>query len=475
MSAEATIERPARRMNAGSWLVLAIAIGYLVAGLVDTLLAFQQPTDGWFYDTSDGAIVEFSQGGAEPLRPGDRVVAVAGRALHPEDISIGPPPGWQLGAKVPYTVVRDGATIELEVPLVRRQPSALLRSILIGSGSSIGNFAQLFALTLGFVVFFLRPRDTAARLLLLILTYFMGPTWADSPVMQALYPPILYAIALANIGLWPLMWVMVTHLILSFPVRKWPLTRRPRLVLAALYGVAVAGPLAAAFAGTLAIHIAVVIGLAAVMVVAFFGALIHNLRTVREPMARAQIRWMALGLAGPFVGALLLGLIGLLLPAVTPVIGWLYSNVLIALLPLCMGIAITRYRLFDIEIIIRRTLVYSTLTLILGLVYIGCIVLVRTLVAPLIGGSDVAIVASTLAIAALFNPLRKRIQTIIDKRFYRRKYDAAKVLAAFATTARDETDLERLTAEMLRVVDETMQPEFAGLWLKDTQSAERRG
>src|SRR5215212_1553579 len=138
MSPEATIERPARRMSAGSWLVLALAIGYLVAGLVDTLLAFQQPTDGWFYDTSDGAIVEFSQGGAEPLRPGDRVIAVAGRALDAEDTSIGPPPGWQFGAKVPYTVVRGGTPIELEVPLVRRQPSALLRSILVGSNGRIG-------------------------------------------------------------------------------------------------------------------------------------------------------------------------------------------------------------------------------------------------------------------------------------------------------------------------------------------------
>jgi hypothetical protein len=138
-------------------------------------------------------------------------------------------------------------------------------------------------------------------------------------------------------------------------------------------------------------------------------------------------------------------------------------------IPVAIGIAILRYRLYDIDLIINRTLVYSTLTLILGLVYIGCIIVSRTLVAPLIGGSDVAIVASTLAIAALFNPLRKRIQSFIDKRFYRRKYDAAKVLGAFGTTARDETDLERLTAEMLKVVDETMQPEFVGLWLREPE------
>ena len=179
---------------------------------------------------------------------------------------------------------------------------------------------------------------------------------------------------------------------------------------------------------------------------------------------RQQLKWFTYGAV--LVGAVLISDFFYTLPGV-----WESVKEGIAfnmLPPLTIGIAILRYHLYDIDVIIRRTLVYSLLTLALGLIYIGCIVLSRTLVAPLTGGSEVAIVASTLVIAALFNPLRRRIQNVIDKRFYRRKYDAAKILAAFGTTARDETDLERLTAEMLRVVDDTMQPEFVGLWLRDT-------
>jgi hypothetical protein len=145
------------------------------------------------------------------------------------------------------------------------------------------------------------------------------------------------------------------------------------------------------------------------------------------------------------------------------------STISIVGIALSVAIAILRYRLYDIDIIINRTLVYGALTLTLGLIYVGCIAVSRMLVAPLVGGSEIAITASTLAIAALFNPLRRRIQNTIDKHFYRRKYDAAKVLAAFGTTVRDETDLDPLTAELVRVVDETMQPEFVGLWLRDPQ------
>jgi hypothetical protein len=137
------------------------------------------------------------------------------------------------------------------------------------------------------------------------------------------------------------------------------------------------------------------------------------------------------------------------------------------LVPLGLAVAILRFRLFEIDIIINRALVYGLLTTALALVYFGSVIVLQQLFRVLTGQtSDLAIVASTLVIAALSVPLRRRVQEGIDRRFYRRKYDAAKTLAAFAAVARDEVDLNRLADHLVAVVRETMQPAHISLWLR---------
>lgn len=136
-------------------------------------------------------------------------------------------------------------------------------------------------------------------------------------------------------------------------------------------------------------------------------------------------------------------------------------------IPVSIGVAVLRYRLWNVDVLINRTLVYGALTVSLALVYFVCVVGLQGIFRALTGqGSDVAIAISTLAIAALFGPLRRRIQRGIDRRFYRRKYDAARTLAAFSTRLRDDVDLERLSEDIVTVAQETVQPSLVSLWVR---------
>jgi hypothetical protein len=204
------------------------------------------------------------------------------------------------------------------------------------------------------------------------------------------------------------------------------------------------------------------------------ASLFVRLRRARG-LERQQIKWYV------YAGALVAG--GSILTytiSETIDVLWLeragYVLVLIGLLgtPIAMGIAILRYRLYEIDLIINRTLVYGLLTATLALFYFGSVLILNQLFITLTGQSSLfVIVASTLAIAALFNPLRRRIQSFIDRRFYRRKYDARKTLEAFGNRLRYETDLERISEDLLEVVDETMQPSHMSLWLRFPSSSKR--
>jgi hypothetical protein len=182
---------------------------------------------------------------------------------------------------------------------------------------------------------------------------------------------------------------------------------------------------------------------------------------------RQQIKWLAYG-GAVVVGAVFVGgVISVWIEEVG------ISLIIIGLLglPIFTGIAILRSRLYDIDIVINRTLVYATLTATLALVYFGGVTALQRLLSPVMGeGNGFAVVASTLLIAALFNPLRRRIQAFIDRRFYRSKYDARKTLESFSARLRDETDLEALSGDLEGVVRETMQPAHVSLWLRPETS-----
>ena len=207
--------------------------------------------------------------------------------------------------------------------------------------------------------------------------------------------------------------------------------------------------------------------------VAVVGAIISIiLRYRRSGQAeRAQMKWV--------FSTILLGIlviswadsVPLLFPAMQTFIDNFSYQIFLLFpiaLPVVIGIAIMRYRLYDIDIIIRRTLVYSLVTLALLAVYFSSIVLLQRLFTGVTGQqSPLAIVISTLLIAALFNPLRQRVQSIIDRRFFRKKYDAQQVLEQFGRTARDETDRELLTAELARVLQDTIQPEHLSIWIHE--------
>ena len=204
-------------------------------------------------------------------------------------------------------------------------------------------------------------------------------------------------------------------------------------------------------------------------------AQLYRYRYVSGPVQRQQTKWVVFGLAVGIGGFLGLGLLIGSIPSLAQMLEqslllWLAVNSALylfpRLIPLSIGIAILRSRLWDIDILINRTLVYSLLTAALALIYFGSVVLFQALFRVVTGQNEVAIVASTLVIAALFAPLRRRVQAFIDHRFYRRKYNAVQALAQFAATARDEVELENLTEALLAVVQETVQPAQVSLWLK---------
>jgi len=215
------------------------------------------------------------------------------------------------------------------------------------------------------------------------------------------------------------------------------------------------------------------IGVCAILVVVQW----YRYQRVSSPLERQQTKWVVFGFA-VFIISDLIGIVPFLLFPVTASPDSLYlpayaavEGILVLFIPLSFGFAMLRSQLWEIDVFINRTLVYGILTASLALIYIGLIFGLQALLGGLISqNNSVAIVLSTLAIVALFQPLRRRIQRTIDRRFFRSKYDAAKTLATFSATLRNEVDLEQLGEQLLAVVQETMQPSHVSLWLRPPET-----
>ncbi len=205
-----------------------------------------------------------------------------------------------------------------------------------------------------------------------------------------------------------------------------------------------------------------------ILAVASFAALVTRFVRARGD-ERQQLKWvayaatiMAVGITASLVVRAIAG------TEEDPAFSWVwYVGLLgLGLIPIAAGIGILRYRLYDIDLLINRTLVYGVLTVTLGAVYVGSVILLQGLLSGFTGGNSLAVAASTLAVAALFQPVRRRIQNAVDRRFYRSRYDAQRTLEAFSSRLRHEVDLVHLTDELRGVVAETLRPASVSVWIR---------
>jgi hypothetical protein len=333
-----------------------------------------------------------------------------------------------------------------------------------------------------------RPRNWVGWILLADGLLWTFGTVLDSYRVYGLARPgsVPFSGAVHALGQWlwvPAVGLFAVYLILLFPDGRLP-SRRWRAL--AWFSGAVMVLLSAGIGKPFGLEqypwvsdaLPVVLALLPLCILASAVSLVLRYRRAGTEV-REQIKWVAF--AALFVGVQFVIDIGaslLLVPMTAsgreP--AWLalldqVGFIMFAGVPIAVGIAVLKYRLYDIDVIINRALVYGSLTATLVALYFGGIVVLQRVFVALTGQeSTLAVVASTLAIAALFNPLRRRIQGFVDRRFYRRKYDASKTLEAFSAKLRDATDLEALSGDLKSVVGETMQPEHVSLWLRPDPS-----
>ena len=365
------------------------------------------------------------------------------------------------------------------------QPTEAQAAVYADAGLSLDRYAALITaieallvgiwIGVGVVIFLMRADDWLALLVALMLIVFSSATFISGSLSAAAAAYPILAIPVAALAV--LGEVLIVTFFLLFPngrlFPRWLWWLIPLRALAAILDyVSAFRSLPSADTISTFLLLPVIITMLTVQS--------YRYRRISTPRERSQTRWVLYGVSvglGTFLLLLIVTGVTGFWESPWAVLAWTMVNVVATLIPITFGIAILRSNLWDIDIVIRRTTSYAVLTALLALVYFSSIVILQQFLTPITGDSAPAVVLSTLLIAVLFLPLRRWVQDVIDRRFFRRKYDAEKVLARFATTARDETDLDALTAELVRVIQETMQPEHVSVWLRpggDEHTSESR-
>jgi hypothetical protein len=388
--------------------------------------------------------------------------------------------GWVAVAALTLGLVTVGVVVAFDRPDLIPQPSA--RAIFAEAGVPDQVTIVVFLMTVAafaatsLLIFWRRSDDWAAILFALLLmtssVIAIRHEWALERAVPSLELPVRFVWLLASV-----LWLVVLFI---FPdghfVPRWTrmlgaaaipaavlLVDFPRLLVELRDGSQVGAK----------VHFGLTILVWSVFLGAGIYAQAHRYRHVSGPVQRQQTKWVALTLGLLF----LVVLVGIFIPSLFGAPdAWLLWALLVELaavflFPASVAVAILRHHLYDIDRLVSRTLTYGLLTVVLGIVYVGAVVLLGQALNPQGGDSPLAVAASTLLVAALFQPLRRRIQQAVDRRFNRRRYDAAKTIEAFSARLREEVDLDTLSAELLAVVDQTMQPTKASLWLRPPTSA----
>jgi hypothetical protein len=379
--------------------------------------------------------------------------------------------GWIAVATLTLGLAAAGVVVALDRPDLIRPPS--VRASLAQAGfSNQVTIVVAFVIPLavgvatGLVIFWRRSDDGAAMLIALLLVLSavipMRTEWPLDQVVPWLEVPIRFVWVLAMF-----LWLIFLFV---FPDGRF-VPRWTRLLGAAAIPAAVVVDVSHEQSTTR-------LGLTVLLWSLFWAvglyAQAYRYRHISGPVQRQQTKWVALAvglvmiflLVGIFIPTLFLG------PA-NPWSVWSLAVLLplFLLFPASLAIAILRHHLYDIDRLLSRTLTYGLLSVVLGVLYAGAVVVLGQVLNPQGGDSALAVAASTLLVAALFQPLRRRIQNTVNRRFNRRRYDAANTIEAFAARLREQVDLDTLSAELLGVVDQTMQPTAASLWLRPPTSA----